>query len=176
MHIDPVDIPGAYLFEPEATRDDRGYFARTFCRREMSAIGVAIEIVQCNVSYNVTRGTLRGLHFQKAPHAEGKIVRCIRGSMYDVIVDLRPDSPSYCRWQAFELDERNGYSLYIPPGIAHGFQTLSDGTEVSYMMTEFHHPESADGVRWNDPAFSIEWPIGYPIISERDSKFPDFKR
>lgn len=176
MRLTPADIPGAYLIDMDPIRDHRGYFARAYCRRELAAVGIEADIVQCSVSHNERRATLRGIHFQKAPHAESKIIRCTRGAVYDVIVDLRPESPAFRRWLSFELSADNGRSLFIPPGLAHGFQTLSDNTEVFYMMTEFHNLEAVGGVRWNDPAFGIAWPIGDPILSERDANFPDFPR
>ena len=175
MRIADTPLQGALLLEPERIEDERGYFARTFCVDELAARGMRFEVVQCNVSSNRRRGTLRGMHFQRPPHAEGKIVSCLAGSLLDVIVDLREDSPSFRRWHAVELSAANRLALAIPPGLAHGFQTLEDGTEVQYMMSRRYVPEAAAGVRWNDPAFGIRWPIERPILSARDAAYPDFE-
>ncbi|MFY9314137.1 MAG: dTDP-4-dehydrorhamnose 3,5-epimerase [Burkholderiales bacterium] len=174
MRISDTPLQGALLLEPEPITDERGFFARTFCVDELAARGLRFEIVQCNVSGNRRRGTLRGLHFQRPPHAEGKIVSCLAGSLLDVIVDLRPESPSFRRWHAVELSASNRLALAIPPGFAHGFQTLEDGTDVQYLMSHRYVAQAADGVRWNDPAFGIRWPIGRPILSARDAAYPDF--
>ena len=176
MKISPTAIEGAKLVELERIDDERGFFARAYCQREFEAAGLAACAAQCNVSFNRSRGTLRGRHFQRAPHAEAKLVRCTRGTIYDVIVDLRKDSPSFLKWVAVELSAENRRALYIPEGIAHGFQTLEDACEVFYQMSAFYHPEAAAGVRWNDPAFRIEWPIAKPTVSPRDAGYPDFKR
>jgi dTDP-4-dehydrorhamnose 3,5-epimerase len=177
-------LKGAFVIEPEKLEDERGFFARTYCRREFESHGLNPSVVQCNISYNITKGTLRGMHYQVGPYEEAKLVSCIRGAIYDVIIDLRSDSPTYCQWISVELCAQvsddsspltiNHKMLYIPEGCAHGFLTLTDDTEVSYQMSEFYKPEHARGVRWDDPAFGIIWPIDVAVISERDSKYPDF--
>jgi len=170
----PAGLPGAFRVEMDRLADERGYFARSWCVREAEAHGLNPRLVQCNVSFNRRRGTLRGMHFQSAPRQEAKLVRCTRGLIADVIVDLRRESPTYRKWEAFELSEENGTALYVPEGFAHGFQTLADDTEVHYQMSEFHSAEHADGVRWNDPAFGIIWPLPNPILSPRDAAYADF--
>jgi dTDP-4-dehydrorhamnose 3,5-epimerase len=170
----PLPLAGAWLVEQEPRTDVRGFFARTWCAREYEAHGLETRIAQTSVSYSARRGTLRGMHYQVAPDEEVKLVHCLRGAIYDVIIDLRPDSPTYCRHLAIELTERNRLTLYVPRGFAHGFQTLVDDTEVFYQMSAFYAPEQSRGVRWNDPAFSIEWPIAPPFLLERDDRFPDF--
>lgn len=176
MVFEETRLGGAWLVKIEPRADNRGLFARTFCTDEFIAHGLPASFVQCNVSYNATLGTLRGMHFQREPRPEGKLVRCTGGAIWDVIVDLRKDSPTYCRWQGFELTAENRDALYIPGGFAHGFQTLTPGTEVFYQMTEFYVPELAAGVRWNDPAFGIEWPIPDPVLSDRDRSYEDYVR
>jgi dTDP-4-dehydrorhamnose 3,5-epimerase len=167
-------LPGAYLIEPQRLEDYRGFFARSFCQREFQAHGLDSCVAQCNISFNKRKGTLRGMHYQVSPCAEAKLVRCTRGAIHDVIIDLRTDSPSYKKYAAFELsgDARN--MLYIPQGFAHGFQTLEDDTEIFYQMSQFYAPEYARGVRWDDPAFGISWPPGERIILDRDRAYPDF--
>ena len=167
-------VPGAFVVEPERLEDERGFFARTWCIREGAEHGLNPQVVQCSVSVSEQRGTLRGLHYQAAPHAEAKLVRCTRGAIYDVIVDLREESTAFLRHVAVELSATNHRMLYVPEGVAHGFQTLEDVTEVAYQMSAFHTPSHARGVRWNDPAFAIVWPAGDRIISERDRSYPDF--
>jgi len=167
-------MAGAYLIEPEPMSDARGFFARSFCEREFAAHGLATRPVQCNISYNTKRGTLRGMHFQRAPHGEAKLIRCTAGSIYDVIIDLRRDSPTFRQWAGFELTAQNRCALYIPDGFAHGFQTLTDDAEVFYQMFNFFEPGSAGGVRWDDPAFGIAWPLGAPVISDKDCAYPDY--
>ena len=179
-------LKGAYIIEPERLEDERGFFARTFCRKEFESHGLNPNFVQCNISYNKKKGTLRGMHYQAAPYEEAKLVRCTKGGIYDVIIDLRPDSPTYCQWIAVELTAHSSaYSaqltadfkmLYIPEGFAHGFMTLTDNTEVFYQMSEFHMPEYARGVRWNDPAFGIHWPKDVTVISEKDKRYDDFTK
>ncbi len=169
-----TEIEGARLIDIAPHADERGFFARTWCREELAAAGLDADLVQENLSYNRRRGTLRGMHFQRAPHAETKIVRCIRGAILDVIVDLRPDSPSYLRWEGFELTADNRRALYIPKGLAHGFQTLSDDAEVGYHMSAFHAPEAAAGHRYDDPAFGVVWPLPVSVISPRDLAWPSF--
>lgn len=168
-------LKGAFIIELERAEDERGYFARAFCRREFASRGLDFNVAQCNISFNRTRGTLRGMHYQVAPHEEVKVVRCTRGALHDVILDLRPQSDTFRRWMSIELTAENGLMLYVPKGFAHGFQTLEDETEVLYLMSEDYHPESARGVRWDDPAFAIEWPAEERrIISTRDRLHPDF--
>jgi dTDP-4-dehydrorhamnose 3,5-epimerase len=169
-----TSLPGAYVIELERLEDDRGWFARTFAAEEFKARGLNSGVVHCNVSFNSRAGTLRGMHYQLAPHAECKLVRCTRGAIYDVIVDLRPDSPAYLRWFGVELDVDGGRSLYVPEGLAHGFQTLVDGSEVLYQMSHEYVPSHARGARWDDPAFGIDWPDAERTISERDRTYPDF--
>ena len=170
-------LAGAFLIELEIHSDERGSFARSFCVREFQDRGLDSTVVQCSLSYNARRGTLRGMHFQQHPHEETKLVRCARGAMYDVIVDLRPESPTFCQWEGFELVAEPGRPsamVYIPKGFAHGFLTLRDETEVFYQMSEFFAPAAARGFRWNDPAFGIEWPEPVRVISDRDRNYPDF--
>lgn len=174
MNFVDTPLPGAYVIELERLDDDRGWFARTFAAEEFAAQGLNHAVAHCNVSFNARAGTLRGMHYQVAPHAECKLVRCTRGSIYDVIVDLRPDSSTYLRWFGIGLDADEGRSLYVPEGLAHGFQTLVDGSEVLYQMSHEYVPSHARGVRWDDPAFAIEWPDAERTISERDRTFPDF--
>jgi dTDP-4-dehydrorhamnose 3,5-epimerase len=166
-----TELPGAFVIEPERMEDDRGFFARTWCVREFADHGLSTDLVQCNVSYNARQGTLRGMHYQVAPHAEVKLVRCTRGSIFDAIVDLRPDSPTFRRWVGVELSAENGRMLYIPGGFAHGFQTLEDGSEIFYQMSTFYHPESARGLRWDDPAVKIAWPLEAVNVSEKDRAY-----
>lgn len=167
-------LKGAYVIELEPMEDERGFFARSFCQKEFEEHGLNPRIAQCNISYNKKKGTLRGMHYQVAPYEEAKLVTCIRGAIYDVIIDLRADSSSYCQWFAVELSGKNYKMLYIPEGFAHGFQTLEDNTVVFYQMSEFYHPEGARGVKWDDPALGIEWPIKNCIISAKDRQFADF--
>ena len=175
MIFTELALKGVYLIEPDRREDERGFFARTFCAEEFSAHGLSPTVVQCNISFNRHRGTLRGLHFQAPPHSEARLVRCTRGNIYDVIVDLRPDSRTFKQWDAIELTADNRRMLYVPEGVAHGFQTLADDTEVLYQMSEFYHPECARGIRWDDPAFEIKWPVANPIISDKDRSFMDFE-
>lgn len=167
-------LKGAYVIDPERLADERGFFARTWCQREFKAHDLNPGLVQCNVSFNHKRGTLRGMHYQAAPHAEVKLVRCTAGTIYDVIVDLRADSETFKQWFAVELSSDNRRMLYIPEGLAHGFLTLTDAVEVFYQMSEFYVPDCARGIRWNDLAFGIHWPFEATIISERDRAYPDF--
>ncbi len=174
MHFRDTPIAGAVEVELEPQSDARGYFARSWCAREFAAAGLPGQIVQASVSHSPVRGTLRGLHFQRPPSREGKLVRCETGAVHDVMLDLRPDSASYLAHFALRLDAARGNAVYIPPGVAHGFQTLEDDTRVLYLMSDVHAPELADGVRWNDPAFGIEWPLPVAAISARDRDCPDF--
>lgn len=170
----PTSLQGAYVIEAERVEDERGFFARTWCQHEFQARGLNMVIVQCSISFNQSKGTLRGMHYQSAPKAEAKLVRCTRGAIYDVIVDLRPDSATFKKWTASELTADNHRMLYIPEGLAHGFQTLQDETEVFYQMSEFYAPECARGFRWDDPAFAIDWPRPMSAISDRDQSFALF--
>ncbi len=174
MRIRETGFTGLFLLDIEPRSDERGYFARTFCAREFSAAGLPTQFVQCNVSVNRRRGTVRGMHFQRDPSPEGKLVTCTRGRIYDVVIDIRRGSSTFRKWAGFELSEENKTLLYIPPGFAHGFQTLVDETDVFYQMTEFYQPELADGVRFDDPAFAISWPLPVSTISEKDRLLPDF--
>lgn len=175
MIFSETKLPGAFIIEVKRLEDERGFFGRSFCRREFEERGLNPFVAQCNISFNRDAGTLRGMHFQAAPHAEEKLVRCTRGALYDVIIDLRPESPTFKRWVSLELTEDNGRMLYIPKGFAHGFQTLVDETEIFYQMSTFYHPESGRGVRWNDPAFGIQWPeTDRVILSDRDRLWPDY--
>lgn len=163
------------MIEPEMHEDHRGFFARTFCRREFEAHGLNPDVVQCNISFNRRKGSLRGMHFQASPYSEAKLVRCTAGSIYDVIIDLRPSSSAFKKHIGVELSARNRKMLYIPEEFAHGFQTLEDDTEVFYQMSQFYSAEHSRGVRWDDPAFGILWPPGERIIIERDRTYPDFR-
>jgi dTDP-4-dehydrorhamnose 3,5-epimerase len=174
MKFQPLSLNGAYMIEPEPVADERGMFARTFCGREFDARGLDARIAQCSTSYNRRRGTLRGMHYQGAPFAEAKLVRCVRGAIHDVIIDLRPDSATRMQWTALELNAANRRMLYVPAGFAHGFQTLMDDSEVFYQISEWYSPEYARGVRWNDDAFGIRWPLADPIVSYKDRSYPDF--
>jgi dTDP-4-dehydrorhamnose 3,5-epimerase len=167
-------LEGAFVIEPERRHDERGFFARTWCQREFSAEGLAPQWVQCNISFSRQRGTLRGMHYQAAPYEESKLVRCTMGAIYDVIIDLRAQSPTFRQWLAVELTADNRRMLFVPKGFAHGFQTLANDTEIFYQMSQFYAPEYAHGVRWDDPAFKVSWPAEERIISERDRGFPDF--
>jgi len=168
-------VAGAFVIEMEPIRDERGFFARSWCAREFAERKLHPGLVQCNVSFNRKRGTLRGMHYQAAPHQEAKLIRCTMGAVYDVIVDLRIESASFRRWHGVELSAENRRAVYCPEGVAHGFQTLTDDSEVLYQMSEIHQPESARGVRWDDPAFGIKWPPAERVISARDRNYADFK-
>lgn len=174
MRFDPTNLSGACLVVPEPVGDERGFFARTFCVRELAEHGLETEFVQHSASVSLKRGTLRGMHFQREPHGEAKIVTCVKGAIFDVIVDLRPASPTFRRWQGFELTDANRHRLYIPKGFAHGFQTLTDNVEVGYLISAFYEPSAASGVRHDDPAFGIEWPLPVTVISEKDKGWADF--
>jgi dTDP-4-dehydrorhamnose 3,5-epimerase len=202
MIFTETELKGAYIIELEKLVDERGFFARSWCQREFESHGLNPRLVQCNISFNLKKGTLRGMHYQAAPYEEAKLVRCVRGSIYDVIIDIRPDSATYCHWIGVELAapysqppaqrsqltahgsppaahclQLTAYSymmLYIPEGFAHGFLTLEDNTEVFYQMSEFFDPDHARGFRWNDPAFGIDWPSDVQVISDRDRSYPDF--
>jgi dTDP-4-dehydrorhamnose 3,5-epimerase len=176
MRFIETPLNGAWVIDLDLLGDERGWFARTFDADEFAARGLNPAVMQCNASFNARRGTLRGLHYQAEPHGESKLVRCVRGAIFDVAVDLRSGSPTHRRWHGVQLSAENRRAFYIPPGLAHGFQTLSDDAEVLYQMGNPYVPEAARGVRWDDPAFAIEWPEpdGPRIISERDRAFDDF--
>lgn len=174
MIFTPTPIAGAFVITPEPVEDERGSFARIWCESEFAAHGIQGSIAQASLSHNLRAGTVRGMHFSMVPAREGKLVRCQNGRILDVIVDLRADQPSYLRQFAIELDDRGHGALYIPPGVAHGFQTLVDDTDVIYMMTQAYRPELAAGVRHDDPAFDIRWPLPVSVISPRDRDYPDF--
>jgi dTDP-4-dehydrorhamnose 3,5-epimerase len=175
--FEPTPLAGAWVIDLDRRADERGWFARTFDADEFAARGLEPQVLQCNASFNAAAGTLRGMHFQLAPREEPKLVRCTRGAVYDVLVDLRPGSETYRQWFGAELSEDNGRMLYVPGGLAHGFQTLADASEVAYQMGERYSPDHATGVRWDDPAFGIEWPeppAAGRTMSERDAGWPDF--
>jgi dTDP-4-dehydrorhamnose 3,5-epimerase len=167
-------LQGAYLIDIEKREDHRGFFARTWCQHEFGEHGLVARLVQANLSFNRQRGTLRGMHYQTPPYAEAKLVRCTRGAIYDVIVDLRPDSPSFKQWIGVELSAVNYRMLYVPEGFAHGFQTLEDNVEIMYQVTQFYTPEAEGGIRYNDPALGIMWPLEVTVISEKDAAWADF--
>jgi dTDP-4-dehydrorhamnose 3,5-epimerase len=172
MKFTETKLNGAWLVEVVPISDDRGSFARTFCLNEFKEHGLETRFVQHSMSLSVRKHTLRGMHFQVAPHEEVKVVSCIRGAIMDVIIDLRPHSPTYRQWAAYELSESNGRQLYIPKGFAHGFQTLRDDATVSYLISEFYHPQASTGVRWDDPAIGIEWPATPTVLSDKDQVWP----
>jgi dTDP-4-dehydrorhamnose 3,5-epimerase len=176
MRFERMSLPGAWTIELEPLEDERGWFARTFDAAELRARGMDPAVVQCSASFNVRRDTIRGLHYQAEPHRESKLVRCVRGAIFDVAVDLRPASPTYCRWYGVKLSAENRRAVHLPPGVAHGYQTLTEGCEVLYQMSTPHVPVAARGVRWDDPAFAIGWPPPAETltISERDRSYPDF--
>jgi dTDP-4-dehydrorhamnose 3,5-epimerase len=165
-------LRGAYVVELERLTDERGFFARSYCAEEFAARGLGLELRQCSVSYNARKGTLRGMHYQGAPHEEHKLVRCTAGAIFDVIIDVRESSPTYRHWFGTELTAANRRSLFIPPGFAHGFLSLTDHAEVYYMISVAHAPEFSRGLRWNDPVFGIDWPLAPTVISARDAAYP----
>lgn len=167
-------LEGAFIIEPERLEDERGFFARTFCGREFAAHGLDIFFVQCNTSFSKKKGVLRGMHFQAEPYEEAKLIRCTRGAIYDVIIDLRTGSDTFGQWSSAELTSENEAMLFIPKGFAHGFLTLADNTEVFYQMSEYYRPGHARGVRWNDPLFAIHWPAEVQVISDKDRGYRDF--
>ncbi len=174
MRFTPAGPDGAWIIDLEPHVDERGFFARTYCAREFEAQGLPTEFPQSNISRNDRAGTLRGMHFNTAPFAEPKVVRCGRGAIHDVIVDIRPGSPTYLQWVGVDLDAASGRALFVPAGYAHGFVTLVDETDVEYRMGAFYEPDAARGARWNDPAFGIEWPTEPTVIAARDASYPDF--
>ena len=175
MIFDETKLKGAYIIEIEKLEDERGFFGRSWCANEMKEHGLNVNIRQANISFNKTKGTLRGMHYQKAPHQEAKLVRCSRGSIYDVIIDLRKDSSTFKQWIGVELSQDNYKMLYVPEDFAHGFITLEDNCEISYLMSEFYVPGAGATIRWSDPLFNIEWPLVPTVMSEKDKTQPDFK-
>lgn len=175
MIFEATPLAGAFLVRPEPYADERGFFARTWCRQQWTEQGLDIRLSQCSISFNHRRGTLRGLHFQAEPWPEAKLVRCTSGAIWDVIVDLRPESPTLGQFHAAELTSGNRHALWIPAGFAHGFQTLTDDAEVLYQISEDYRPEAARGLRWDDPELAIPWPLEVTMISDRDRKLPLFK-
>lgn len=175
MKFIPTELAGAYIIEVEPMEDERGFFARSWCAEELRNHGLEPNLAQCSVSFNRKKGTLRGMHYQGAPYEETKVVRCTAGSIYDVIVDVRPASPTFKQWISVELSAENRRMIYVPTGFAHGFQSLVENTEVFYMVSEFYQPEYSRNVRWNDPKIAIEWPPEeHRVISPRDRDYPDF--
>jgi dTDP-4-dehydrorhamnose 3,5-epimerase len=172
MIFTPTELDGAFVIDLERREDARGWFARTYCAREFEAHGLPTHMVQTNMSLTRKKGTLRGMHYQHAPHGEDKLVRCVRGAIWDCIVDLRPQSPTCCKWIGVELTEANGRSLLVPKGFAHGFVTLSDDAAVTYQVSEFYTPAAEGGARWDDPAFGIAWPVPVLDMSDKDRQWP----
>jgi dTDP-4-dehydrorhamnose 3,5-epimerase len=176
MIFQKTKLPGVVEIRLERNNDERGFFARSWCQREFAEHGLNPKLVQCNISFNARKGTLRGLHYQAAPHPEAKLIRCIKGAIYDVVLDLRSDSPTFKNWVGVVLSSSDRNMIYVPEGCGHGFLTLEDEAEVFYQMSEFYYPELGRGVRWDDPAFRIEWPGRIEVISERDRSYPSFER
>lgn len=175
MIFTETKLPGVFVVEPERYEDERGFFAQSWTQRDFAARGLDARLVECNLSYNRRQGTLRGMHFQREPRAQSKLVRCTAGAIYDVAIDLRPESPTFKEWTAIELTAANRLMLFVPRGCAHGYQTLAPDTEVFYQVTDVYAPEYAGGVRWNDPAFGVRWrDVGALTINERDRTYPDF--
>ncbi|NND71965.1 MAG: dTDP-4-dehydrorhamnose 3,5-epimerase [Rhodothermales bacterium] len=174
MTFEPLAIDGAYRILSNRFEDERGHFARVWCHEEFGKAGIAADMVQSSLSFNRRRGTLRGMHYQNSPHRENKLVRCIRGQIYDVVLDLRRDSPTYLQYDGVHLTAESPEAVFVPAGCAHGFITETDDSEILYMMDEFYHRESAAGVRWDDPAFGISWPRKIEVINERDATYPDY--
>ncbi len=174
MQFSPTRVIGAFIIDPDRRADERGFFARSWCRDEFAEHGLDPRLVQCNISFNHKTGTLRGMHYQHPPHAETKLVRCTAGAVFDVAMDIRRDSASFGKWVGVELTADNRRMLYIPEGCAHGYLTLADNCEVFYQVSASYAPDAADGVRWNDPAFDVEWPIEPSVMHPRDREYPDF--
>jgi dTDP-4-dehydrorhamnose 3,5-epimerase len=174
MRFTPTRLSGAFILDPERREDARGHFARTFCRREFEAHGLKPDIAQANIAWNARKGTLRGMHYQVAPAAETKLVRCTRGALWDVIVDLRPDSPTFLEHVGVELSAENGRQLFVPELFAHGYITLADDTEAAYQVGEFYAPDAERGIRYDDPALGIAWPVPVEVISDKDAAWPAF--
>lgn len=175
MKFTKLELRGAYLIELEKRGDHRGFFARLWCQNEFEDHGLVPYIAQANISFTKLKGTIRGLHFQDEPFAETKYVRCVKGALYDVIIDIQPDSPTFMRWYSIELTADNYKMLYVPKGYAHGFQSLQPDTEMTYLVSEFYAPQAEGGIRYNDPAFNIDWPLPVAEISDKDRNWPDFK-
>ena len=175
MNFEPLALAGSYLIRPETLVDERGFLARTFCSRAFAENGLNENLRQCSISFNSSKHTLRGMHFQLPPHAEAKLVRCTQGAAHHVILDLRDNSKTYLEWASVELNSDNRHLLYVPDGMAHGFITLTDATEIFYQISEYYSPESAAGVRWDDPVFGVAWPVEPTVISERDSGYTDYQ-
>ncbi|MDD5428967.1 MAG: dTDP-4-dehydrorhamnose 3,5-epimerase [Candidatus Omnitrophica bacterium] len=175
MKFTKTPIEKVYLLEIEKIEDERGFFARSWCAEEFEKRGLNGKIAQCSISFNKKKGTLRGMHYQVPPHEEAKIIRCTMGAIYDVIIDIRPDSPTFRKWYAAELSADNRRMIYAPEGVAHGYVTLKDDCEIFYQISELYHPECAKGVRWDDPAFGVKWPSGKKIINDRDAGYPDIE-
>ncbi len=174
MLFTETQLTGAYIIEIEKLKDNRGFFARSWCQNEFEKHGLNARIVQANVSYNKKKGTMRGMHYQKAPYEETKLVRCTRGAIYDVIIDLRPTSPTFTQWIGVELTAGNYKMLFVPENFAHGFQTLTDDSEVIYQVSQFYTPGSESGIRWDDPAFKINWPVEIQVISDKDKSWSNY--
>jgi len=175
MNIVETSVQGAFLIEPEKMTDDRGYFMRAYCTRELQEAGIKMPVAQANLAGSRHKGTLRGMHYQVAPHEEGKLVRCTRGSLFDVVLDIRADSSSYGQWYGTELTASNHNMLYVPPGCAHGYLTLEKNVEAYYLVSEYYSPGAEQGIRWNDPGFSIDWPVkDHLVMSDKDQAWPDF--
>lgn len=174
MIFNKTDLKDAYIIELQEFNDSRGFFARAFCENEFADHGIEFRVVQANTSYSHKKHTLRGMHYQEKPHQEAKLMKCIKGAIFDVIIDMRPDSPTFKKWMGVELSERNRKMIYVPEGFAHGFVTLEDDTEVYYPVTELYTPGAEKGIRWDDPAFNIQWPVKPQIISEKDQNWPLF--
>ncbi len=174
MIFTKLKLNNAYLIELEKHEDERGFFARSWCQKEFKKNGLVDDIVQANISFNIKKGTMRGLHYQIPPHAETKLVRCTRGAIYDVIIDLNPSSNTYRQWMGIELTQENYKLLYVPRGFAHGFQTLENDTEITYLTSAFYAPQAERGIRYNDPFFDIKWPLPLTEISEKDGKWPNY--
>ena len=170
-----MGLNGVFIIDLEKHEDERGFFARSWDKQEFESNGLDSNLSQCNISFNKKKGTIRGMHFQRKPYEEAKLIHCVKGSIFDVIIDLRKDSDGFKKWISIELNEQNYRMLYVPEGFAHGFQTLEDNTEVFYQMTQCYMPEVAKGIRWNDTQFNIDWPIKFPILSEKDKGYSDFK-
>jgi dTDP-4-dehydrorhamnose 3,5-epimerase len=167
-------LKGAFIIIPDLIEDERGFFARAFCRREFEENALNPDLMQCNISFNESKGMLRGMHYQSGPQAEVKLVRCTAGAIYDVIIDLRPESPTFKQWLSTELTGNNHHLLYVPEGFAHGYQTMTPETEVFYQVSAFYHPASERGIRWDDPAFGVEWPLPITVISKKDASHPNW--
>ena len=174
MIFTETELKGAYIIDIDKIVDDRGFFARTFCKQEFEKVGLDPNIAQANMSFNPKKGTLRGMHYQVAPYEETKLIKCVSGAIFDIIVDLREDSPTYLKWTGVELSDKNHRMFYVPRGFAHGFITLEDNTAIQYMVSQFYAPGAEKGIKWDDPKFNIQWPIDIAVISEKDNSHPYF--